>query len=195
MKSAKVNERRTAKANLGKTMFWATTILIILTSSTVAQQSLRDIAKEYGTDWLVGQWTATTDDGTVIQLVYRWELDGHLVTVDFKMGEYASRGMIFYVPGEEKATGLSVDNRGGRAKATWEAQDDKLVSKSEHVDAEGEVRKYAAVYSKVDTKTIKIALYGLDQDDELTDEPWFTMDYKRKASKKTDEPAGQKKSD
>jgi len=190
-----VNERRTVKVSLGKTIFWATAILIILTSSTVAQQSLRDIAKEYGTDWLVGQWTATTDDGTVIQLVYRWELNGHLVTVDFKMGEYASRGMIFYVPGEEKATGLSVDNRGGSTKATWEAQDDKLVSKSEHVDAEGEVRKYATVYSKVDTKTIKIALYGLDQDDELTDEPWFTMDYKRKASKKTDKPAGQKKSD
>jgi len=190
MKSAKVNERRTAKVSLGKTMFWATAILIILTSSTVAQQSLRDLAKEYGCDWLVGRWTATTDDGTVIQLVYRWELDGHLVTVDFKMGEYASRGMIFYVPGEEKATGLSADNRGGSTKATWEAQDDKLVSKSEHVDAEGEVRKYATVYSKVDTKTIKIALYGLDQDDELTDEPWFTMDFKRKAGKKTDKPTG-----
>jgi len=195
MKSAKVNERRTAKVSLGKTVFWATAILIILTSSTVAQQSLRDLAKEYGCDWLAGQWTATTDDGTVIQLGYRWELDGHLMTVDFKMGEYASRGMIFYVPGEEKATGLSVDNRGGRAKATWEAQDDKLVSKREHVDAEGEVRKYVAVYSKVDAKTIRIALYGLDEEGELTDEPWFTMDYKRKVAKKIDKPAGQKKSD
>jgi hypothetical protein len=106
------------------------------------------------------------------------------------MGEYASRGMIFYVPGEEKATAVSVDNRGGRSKGTWEVQDGKLISKSEHVNAEGEVRKYAAVYSKVDTKTIRIALYGLDQDDELTDEPSFTMDYKRKASKKTDKPTG-----
>lgn len=195
MKNAKVNEQRTVKVSLGKTMFWATAILIILTSSTMAQQSLRDLAREYGADWLAGQWTATTDDGTEIQLVYKWELDGHLVTVDFKMGEYASHGMIFYVPGEEKATGLSVDNRGGSSKATWEAQDDKLVSKNERVNAEGEVRKYATVYSKVDTKTIKIALYGLNQDDELIDEPWFTMDYKRKASKKTDKPAGQKKSD
>jgi hypothetical protein len=195
MKNAKVNEQRTVKVNLGKTMFWATAILIILTSSTMAQQSLRDLAREYGADWLVGQWTATTDDGTEIQLVYKWELDGHLVTVDFKMGEYASHGMIFYVPGEEKATGLSVDNRGGSAKATWEAQDDKLVSKGERINAEGEVRKYAAVYSKVDAKTIRIALYGLDEEGELTDEPWFTIDYKRKASKKTDKPAGQKKSD
>ncbi len=117
------------------------------------------------------------------------------MTVDFKMGEYASRGMIFYVPGEEKATTVSVDNRGGSSKGIWEVQNGKLISKSEHVDAEGEVRKYATVYSKMDTKTIKISLYGLDQYDELTDEPWFTMDYRRKAGKETDKPAGQKKSD
>ena len=192
MKSAKVNERRTAKVNvsLGKTVFLVTAILIIWSGSAVAQQSLRDIAKEYGCDWLVGQWTATTDDGIEIQLVYKWELDGHLVTVDLKMGEYASRGMIFYVPGEVKATAVSVDNRGGRSKGTWEAQDDKLVSKNERVDAEGNVQKSATIFSKVDAKTIKIALYGLDQNGELNDEPWFTMDFKRKAGKKTDKSAG-----
>jgi len=124
-----MNKQRTAKVSFGKIMLCATAIVIIWAGSAAAQQSLRDIAKEYGADWLVGRWAATTDDGTEIQLVYRWELDGHLVTVDFKMGEYASRGMIFYVPGEEKATAVSVDNRGGRSKGTWEAQDDKLVSK------------------------------------------------------------------
>ncbi len=196
-----MNERKTAKArvSLGKTVFLVTAILIIWSGSAAAQQSLRDVAKEYGSDWLAGRWTATTDDGTTILLVYKWELDGHLMTADFKMGEYASRGMIFYVPGEEKATQVSVDNRGGRTKGTWEAQDGKLVSKSERVDAEGNVRKSATVYSKVDAKTIKIALYGLDQDGELNDEPWFTMDFNRKAgktSKETDTPAGesQKKS-
>ena len=190
MKSARVNELKTAKVNLGKTMLWATAILIGITGSTTAQQSLRGLAEEYGCNWLAGQWVATTDDGTSIQLVYKWELDGHLVTVDFKMGEYASRGMIFYVPGEEKATTVSVDNRGGRSKGTWVVQDGKLISKNEHADAEGEVRKYAAVYSKVDTKTIRLALYGLDQNDELTGESWFTMDYKRKTSKKTSKPTG-----
>jgi len=189
MKSAKVNERRTAKVSFGKTVLWATAILVIWSGSTVAQQSLRDIAKEYGTDWLAGRWTATTDDGTEIQLVYRWELEGHLVTVDLKMGEYASRGMIFYVPGEVKATAVSVDNRGGRSKGTWEEQDGKLVSKSENIDAEGNVQKSAAVFSKVDAKTIKIELYGLDQYDELNDESWGSLDFKRqvrKTTKKTD---------
>jgi len=190
-----MNERRTAKVkvSLGRTVFLVTAILIILSGSAVSQQSLRDLAKEYGSDWLAGRWTATTDNGTTILLVYKWELNGHLLTADFKMGEYASRSMIFYVPGEEKAIAVGVDNRGGRTKGTWEAQDGKLVSKSEYVDAEGNVRKSATVHTKVDAKTIKIALYGLDQDGELADEPWFTMDFKRKADEKKDKPAGESK--
>jgi len=66
------------------------------------------------------------------------------------------------------------------------------LSRSEYVDAEGNVRKSAAVYSKVDAKTIKIALYGLDQDGELNDEPWGSLDFKRqvrKTGKKTDSKA------
>ncbi len=180
-----MNEQRTAKVNVrwGKTMFLVTAVLVIWASSAAAQQSFRDLAKEYGCDWLAGRWTATTDDGTEIQLVYKWELEGHLLTVDLKMGEFASRGMMFFVPDEDKVIQMSVDNRGGRSKGTWEEQDGKLISKSERVDAEGNVQKSATVYSKVDAKTIKIALYGLDQDGELNDESWFTMDFKRKAGK------------
>ncbi|HIJ53701.1 MAG TPA: hypothetical protein HPP66_11180 [Planctomycetes bacterium] len=193
-----MNERKTAKVKVGlsKTVFLLTAILLIWSGSAVAQQSLRDLAKEYGADWLAGRWTATTDEGATILLVYKWELDGHLLTVDLRMGEYASRGMSFYVPGEEKAIEVGVDNRGGRTRGTWEPQDDRLVSKREHVDAEGKVRKSAAVYSKVDARTMKIALYGLDENGELNDEPWFTMDFKRKARRKIDKPAGkrQKKS-
>ena len=196
MKSAKVNERRTAKVSFGKTVLWATAILVIWSGSAVAQQSFRDLAKEYEADWLAGRWAATTDDGTEIQLVYRWELEGHLLSVELKMGEYVSRGMIFFIPGEEKVVQVGVDNRGGRSKGTWEEQDGKLVSKSERVDAEGNVQKSAAVFSKVDAKTIKIALYGVDQYDELSDEPWGSLDFKRqvgKTTKKTDRQAGKQK--
>jgi len=109
------------------------------------------------------------------------------------MGEYASRGMIFNVPDQEKATQVSIDNRGGRSKATWQARDDgTLVSKSEHVDVEGNVRKGAAIYTKVDAKTIKIALYGLNEDGELNDEPWFTTEFKRQADKKKEKPAAER---
>ena len=193
-----MNEQRTVrvKASLTKTMLWVTAILVIGTGSAVAQQSFRDFAKEYGYDWLAGQWTATTDEGQTIQLVYRWELDGHLVTAGLKMGEYASRSMIFYVPAEEKVIQVGVDNRGGRSKGTWEPQDDKLVFKSERVDADGEKQNIAVIYSKVDAKTMKVALHATDEDGELADEPWGTLEFKRKGGRtgrKTDRPAGRRK--
>ncbi len=191
-----MKEKTTAKVkvSLSKTVFLVTAILVIWSSSAAAQQSLRDLTTEFGYDWLAGRWTTTTDEGAVIQLTYKWELNGHLLAVDFKMGEYASRGMIFSMPDQEKATQVSVDNRGGRSKATWEAREDgSLVSKSERVNAEGEVQKSAAVYSKVDAKTIKIALYGLNEDGELNDEPWFTTEFKRKADEKTDKPVVESK--
>jgi len=175
------------KVSLSKTMFLATAVLIIWSSSAAAQQSLRDLAREYGVDWLAGRWTAKTDDGTTILLVYKWELNGHLLSVDFKMGRYASRGMIFYTPGSENAEQVGVDNMGGRSKGKWQVRDDgTLVSKSEYVDAEGNVRKGATVYKNLDAKTIKITLYGLNEDGELNDEPWFTTEFKRQPVKKKD---------
>jgi hypothetical protein len=187
-----MNKQRIAKVNLAKTALSALAVLIILSGSAMAQQSLKDLTQEYGGGWLVGRWAATTDDGTEILLSYRWVLDGHAVIVDFRMGEYASHGMIYYVPDDDKATAISVNNRGGRAKGTWQAEGDKLISKNERIDAEGNARKSGAVYSKVDNKTIKIAIYGLSQYDELNDEPWFTMDFKRQA-RKPQKPAAKQK--
>jgi hypothetical protein len=187
-----MNKRGNTKVNLTKTAFLVLGVLIILSGSAMAQQSLKDLAQEYGINWLAGRWAATTDDGTEITLSYRWALDGHAVIMDFNMGEYASHGMIYYVPDDDKATAISVDNRGGRSKGAWAIQGDKLVAKSERIDAEGNVRKSAAVYSKVDNKTIKIALYGLNEYDELDDEPRFTMEFKRQ-QRKTKKPAAKQK--
>ena len=183
-----MNKQRNAKAKVTKTVLLVVAVLIICSGSAMAQQSLRDLAKEYGTNWLAGRWTTTTDDGTEILLVYRWVCDGHAVVVDFKMGEYASHGMIYYLPDDEKATAISIDNRGGRTKGTWEVQGEKLVSKIETITAEGEVRKAGVVYSKVDNKTMKVTVYGLDEYGDLNDEPRFTSQFKRQprtAQKKT----------
>ncbi|NIP22288.1 MAG: hypothetical protein GWN67_00355 [Phycisphaerae bacterium] len=184
-----MKERKNVKVKLGllKTILLVTAVLVIWSSSAIAQQSLRDLAKEYGVDWLAGRWTATTDDGTTILLVYKWELNGHLLSMDFKMGQYASRGMIFYAPDAEKASQVGVDNMGGRSKGQWEVDaDGNLVSKSEYVNAEGDVRRSGAVYKNLDAKTIKITLYGLNEDGELNDEPWFTTEFKRQPAKKKD---------
>jgi hypothetical protein len=184
-----MNRKLSLKMGLTKTALSALAVFVFAGAPAAAQQSLKSLAEEYGADWLAGRWTATTEDGTEIVLMYRWALDGHAVVVDFRMGQYASHGMIYYVPDDEHATAISVDNRGGRSKGTWEVRGYNLVSKNQRIDAEGNVRKSGAVYSKVDNRTIKIALYPLNEYDELTDEPWFTTEFKRQplnTKKKTD---------
>ena len=83
-----MNKQQNANAKVTKTVLLVMAVLVICTGSAVAQSSLRELAREYGTDWLAGQWKTTTDDGTEILLSYRWVCDGHAVVVDFKIREY-----------------------------------------------------------------------------------------------------------
>ncbi|MBN1806924.1 MAG: hypothetical protein JW837_16875 [Sedimentisphaerales bacterium] len=178
-----MNKQQNANAKVTKTVLLVMAVLVICTGSAIAQPSLRNLAQENGADWLAGQWKATTDDGTEILLSYRWVCDGHAVVVDFKMGDYLSHSMIYYIPDDEKATEIGIDNKGGRAKGTWEIQGEKLVAKSEMITADGERRKSGVVYSKLDDKTMKVSVYGLNDYNELNDEPWFTAEFKRRIKK------------
>ena len=153
--------------------------LVIWTSSAAAQEKLGDLVEEAGFNWMIGRWTATTDDGQEIEISYRWGLDRYLATYDFKMGEFAYRGMIFYVPTEQKVVEMGVDNRGGTAKATWDIEGEKAVSKSERIQADGETVRMAIINSKVNNKTMKMELYGTDSSGEQADEPWATLQFKR----------------
>ena len=153
--------------------------LLVWTSAAAAQEKLGDLVEEAGFNWMIGRWTATTDDGQEIEMTYKWGLDRYLATVDFKMGEYAYRGMIFYVPSEQKVIEIGVDNRGGTAKGTWEIDGEKAISKSERTQADGETMRVAMSNSKVNAETMKVAVYQIQANGEQADEPWATLQFKR----------------
>ena len=153
--------------------------LVIWTSAAAAQEKLGDLVEEAGFNWMIGRWTATTDDGQEIEMLYRWGLDKYMATVDFKMGEYAYRGMIFYVPSEQKVIEIGVDNRGGTAQGTWEMEGEKAISKSVRTQADGETMRTAMLNSKVNGKTMKVAVYRVEANGEQADEPWATLEFKR----------------
>jgi hypothetical protein len=153
--------------------------LVIWTSSAAAQEKLGDLVEEAGFNWMIGRWTATTDDGQEIEMTYRWDLDKYLAITDFKMGEYAYRGMIFYVPSEQKVVEVGVDNRGGTAKGTWDMEGEKAISKSERTQADGETIRAAMLHSKGDAETMKVAVYQIQETGEQADEPWATLQFKR----------------
>jgi hypothetical protein len=153
--------------------------LLIWTSAAAAQEKLGDLVEEAGFNWMIGRWTATTDDGQEIEMTYKWGLDKYMATVDFKMGEYAYHGMIFYVPNEQKVVEVGLDNRGGTAKGTWDMEGEKAISKSERTQADGETMRAAMLHSEVDAETMKVAVYRIEETGEQADEPWATLQFKR----------------
>ena len=172
-----MNRRRFS--NLRNTVLAVAAIFVILADGASAQQKLGDLVTESGFDWMIGEWVATTDEGGKIHSSYRWELNKNLITMGFKVGDFEGRGMIYYVPAENKVVQVNVDNRGGIAKGIWDADGDKAVVRLEYKPAEGEIRRMASVLSKVDANTMKEEFYTMDSDGQLAEEPLGTYEYKR----------------
>ncbi len=155
-------------------------VLVIMTGQAIGQESLKDIVTEQGVSWLIGRWTATTDDGDQIQVSYRWAVDGHAIIMDLKMGETTSHSMIYFVADEEKVISVGIDNKGRVSKGTWESEYGDITAKIKSSDEWGQEQEMGVVYSKKDAKTMTVKIYGVEWD-ELADEPWVTLDFKRQA--------------
>jgi len=185
------NQKKTQlHKNLRNTLLCAAAMLVMLSTGAMAQQNLGEILKEYGFDWLLGKWVAKTDDGTKIQASYKLELDNHLISMGFKSGDFEGRGMIVYVPSEEKVVQVGVDNQGGIVKGLWDADGDKAVAKLEYTRGYGQTSRVAVVHSKVDARTMKVEFYKLSSDGQLAEEPSDTLHYKRQTKQ-----AGKKEGD
>jgi hypothetical protein len=166
-------------ANLRNTLLVVAAVLVIYTAGASAQQKLGDLVTEGGFDWMMDKWQATTDQGDKVELVYKWELDKHLVTIQLKFTNYEYRGMIFYVPAEDKIVQIGADNQGGSGKGTWDADGNKAVLKTEHTGADSQTNKIGYAFSKVDADTMKVEAYEVYSSGELADYPNFTAEFKR----------------
>ena len=152
-------------------------IIFITTSGASAQQKLGDLVSEGGFDWLIGSWEATSDEGDKVELVYKWELDKHLITMLLKWPEF--RAMIFYKPAEDQVTQVTVDNKGGTGKGIWEPDGNRAVLKHEHTGADWQTTKMGIAHSKVDANTMKWEIHEMYSSGELSDYPNFTIELKR----------------
>jgi hypothetical protein len=171
---------------LRNTILTVAAIIVITTTGASAQQKLGDLVTEGGFDWLIGSWEAMSDEGDKIQLVYKWELDKHLIMMRSKMPNNEYHAMIFYKPTEDQVVQITVDKQGGSGKGIWEPDGDKAVLKLEHTSANLETIKMGFAYSKVDNDTMKWEIHEMYSSGELSDYPNFTVEFKRqkKAAKK-----------
>jgi L-ascorbate metabolism protein UlaG (beta-lactamase superfamily) len=152
--------------------------VFILSSQALAQSSLRDMVTERGFDWLIGHWEAVNDQGQKINVVYSWELDGHMIAIDFKMDQFAYKGMIVHIPSRDSVVEVGIDNKNTSVKGTWEATDDKAISKTERTDASGNTIKATVYHSQPQADTLKLDLYIWDEET-LTDKSIGALDFKR----------------
>ena len=153
-------------------------VLVAIGNVAIGQESLKDVVEEQGFAWMVGQWKATTDDGQDVVLTYQWAVKGHAIVSSFKMGENSSQGMIYFDTDQQQVRQLSIDSRGRATKATWEVQDGKAIAKTKMADEYGQTTDVAITYSKIDNTNMKVEVYGLEND-ELSDYPWFEIDFKK----------------
>ncbi len=154
-------------------------VLVITSAGASAQQKLGDLVTEGGFDWMIGRWEATGDQGEKIELVYKWELDKHLLTMQLKLPDNEYRAMIFYKPTEDKIVQITIDNKGGTGKGTWDANGNKAVLKHEHTGADWQTNKMGFAHSKVDANTMKWEIHEMYGSDELSNYPDFTIEFKR----------------
>jgi hypothetical protein len=137
-------------------------LLVISAVPAAAQQSLGDLVTEYGYDWLVGKWAATTDNGENVELEYKWGLDRHVILVDFKMGDFKYHGMIMFIPSREEVVQMGADNQGSIWNGTWGDDYNGAAHSMENTKSDGSKEKSEMVHSKVDGNTMKIGVYGTD---------------------------------
>jgi len=194
-----MNQPKTARLHMSlkNILLELAIVLAILATGARAQQSLGGIVKEYGFDWMIGRWVATTDDGDKIQIEYKWQLNKHLTTLHLKWPDYEYLGIIFYSPAEDEVVQIGVDSRGGNGKGTWDVEGDKAIIKYEHLGADWETNRIALAHSKVDANTMKAELYSVDSTGQIADEPRDTLECKRQKKqpreKTANKPKGSKK--
>ena len=182
-----MNQPTTAKLKRNVTrIFLAAAIgLSIWTPGAAAQETLGDLVQETGCHWQIGQWAGEPPDGQKYEIEYKWALKNHVLSVHFRGFDIEYHGIIFYKADDVQVVQIGVDQNGRNGKGTWLAENGKAVWRNEHPGEYGEVTRMAFVYSKTDAQTMKAEIHSFDEYGELSEEPGFTLEYKRQKTKKT----------
>jgi len=138
-------------------------LLAVSASPVVAQDKLGDFIAQYGYDWLIGNWAATSDDGQQVEVEYKWILDKYAMSVNLKMGDFKYQGMIMLVPSSEEIVQIGADNMGGTWNGTWTEDYDGAVNRNKRLEPYGETQTTDMVFIKVDNNSFKVKQYLVEE--------------------------------
>jgi len=158
-------------------------LLLALLSFTVtvrAQQTLGDRIVEAGTDWLIGEWEGSDDEGGTLLQTFSWDLDKHAMNSRSKTPRWEIKGTTGWDPEKHKAVYVGFSNRGGAIKGTWGKHEGSPMLKLKATDLEGRSWSGAVVYKKKDASTMEVQIFGLADDGELDESRQTSITYKKK---------------
>ena len=140
-------------------------IAVLLAVSAVesrAQEKLGDFVAEYGYDWMIGNWSASRDDGGQVELEYKWILDKCAMCVNVKIGDFKYHGLIMLVPSREEIIQIGADNMGGTWNGTWTEDSEGAVNRNHRLKADRTTQTMDLVYIKVDNNSFKVKEYPVE---------------------------------
>jgi len=140
-------------------------IAVLLAVSAVpagAQEKLGDFVAEYGYDWMIGNWAATSDDGQQVELEYKWILDKYAMCVNLKIGDFKYHGLIMFVPSREEIVQIGADNTGGTWNGTWTEDYEGAVNRNQRLEPDGTTETMDMVFIKVDNNSFKVKEYPVE---------------------------------
>jgi uncharacterized protein (TIGR03067 family) len=127
-----------------------------------AQENLEDLVAQYGYDWIIGKWAATGDDGSQVEVEYKWILDKKAMCVNAKIGDFKYHGLIMFVPSREEVVQIGADNMGAMWNGTWSEDYEGAVNRNERIEPDGTTQTMDMVYTKVDDNSFKVKQYDVE---------------------------------
>ena len=154
-------------------------LLAVFAVESRAQDKLGDFVAEYGYDWMIGNWAATSDDGRQVELEYKWILDKYAMSVNLKMGDFKYHGMIMGMPSREEIVQIGADNMGGTWNGTWTEDYEGAVNRNKRLDTYGTTETMDMVHIKVDNNSFKVKQYSVEQSGYRASQASGEMAFKR----------------
>lgn len=140
-------------------------VAVLLVFSMVpagAQEKLGDLVAQYGYDWLIGKWAATSDDGQSVDVEYKWILDKYAMCVNVTIGEFKYHGLIMFVPSREEIIQIGADNMGATWNGTWGEDYEGAVNRNVRTEPDGTTQTMDMVFIKVDNNSFKVKEYSVE---------------------------------
>ena len=90
--------------------------------------------------------------------------------------------MIYFDAENQQVKQFSVDSRGRTTEATWEADGIKAICRTKMINEYGEATDVGIAYSKVDSKTMKVEVYTVENG-QLSWDPVFELNFTKQQKK------------